>query len=236
MSIFHFKQFSILQKDAAMRVGTDAMVLGALIDPSEKKHGLDIGAGTGVLSLMTAQNNVEILVDAVELDEASFNECKQNFETSSWNERLTIYHTDFLKFTPTNKYDLIFSNPPYYQTTLPNEDARSANAKHVQTLSPLGLFKKAESLLTERGVLWIIVPFSDLENWCHAAKSCGLYLTCQVQLVGRRNKAPNRAVLCFERVEVMINQQQLTVREEDGKYTQEYIDLTVDYHATDLSK
>lgn len=219
-----------------MRVGTDAMVLGALINTSNKKHGLDIGAGTGVLSLMIAQKNDELLIDAVEFDEASYNECKQNFESSSWSERLSAHHTDFLEFAPAEKYDLIFSNPPYYQSTLLNEDVRSANAKHVQTLSPSRLFKKAESLLTEKGSLWMIVPFVDLESWCDAAMSNGLYLTRQVQLFGKRNEVPNRAVLCFERVEGIIVQQQLTVREADGKYSKEYIDLTVDYHATDLSK
>ena len=133
MSNFRFKQFEITQNDNAMKVGTDAMVLGSFVNSHGRKKGLDVGSGTGVLSLMIAQNNSDISIDAVELDALSAAEGELNFKNSPWPERLKTHHCDFLEYETEEKYDLIVSNPPYYQTTLVNNDDRKANARHEKS-------------------------------------------------------------------------------------------------------
>ena len=95
-----------------MKVGTDSMLLGAFLDAKSNKKGLDIGSGTGVLSLMVAQKNSQIDIDAIEIDELTSKECRYNFEQSPWNDRLRCCNKDFMDFNSSEKYDLIFSNPP----------------------------------------------------------------------------------------------------------------------------
>ena len=112
MSTFYFKEFKINQKDASMKVGTDAMVLGALIDSKQKQKGLDIGTGTGVLSLMVAQKNKYLAIDAIDIDKDNISIAKENFENSKFENTFETINKDFLNFKSSIKYDLIFSNPP----------------------------------------------------------------------------------------------------------------------------
>jgi len=235
MSVFKFKYFSVQQSDSAMKVGTDAMLLGALIDSSNKQLGLDIGAGTGVISLMIAQVNSDIKIDSVELDELSAKECHLNFLKSPWSKRLNSVSADFSSYVSNKMYDLIFSNPPYYQSTLVNEDNREAIAKHVSELTPERLIHKSESLLSETGSIWFIVPYSDVQHWINAALDCGLYPAQQIEINGKEDHVPKRVVVCFERFKKPVDMFSLTVRADDGNYTQEYISLTEEFHFVKLT-
>lgn len=235
MSVFQFKQFSILQKDVAMKVGTDAMLLGALMDVSGKMNGLDIGTGTGVLSLMAIQNNTKLLVDALELDAGSFATCQSNFEASPWPDQLIAHHVDFLDFQTAQTYDLIFSNPPYYLTTLKSYNEREAQAKHVKTLTPENLIKKVASLLTPKGTFWIIIPFSDSTVWINIAEHVGLFPSRMIEICGKEGDSPKRLVLCFQDTLTKPVIKPLTARKSNGAYTEAYIELTRNFHATKLS-
>ncbi len=143
MSVFKFKHFSVKQSDSAMKVGTDAMLLGAFVETENKTQALDIGTGTGVLSLMLAQKNETLQITAIDIDELSAKEALINFQNSSWTNRLNVYHADFLSFKTENQYDLIVSNPPYFSTTNENKDERKAQARHISSLEikPLPSFR-----------------------------------------------------------------------------------------------
>ena len=117
-----------------MKVGTDAMVLGASIDVTDKIKGLEVGAGTGVISLMLAQQNKSLTIQTLEIDELASREAAFNFSKSSWSNQLKSECIDFLDFQSDEKYDLIFSNPPYHISAKLNQDQRMANAKHEISL------------------------------------------------------------------------------------------------------
>ena len=116
MSKFHFKQFTIKQEQSAMKVGTDSILLGSWVDLNTENSILDIGAGTGILALMLAQRSDAEIIDAVEIDEKSFEEAVYNFENSSWGDRLFCYHSSIQEFSNEidDTYDLIIANPPYF--------------------------------------------------------------------------------------------------------------------------
>ena len=234
MSIFKFKHFEINQSESAMKVGTDSMILGAFINSEDKKTGLDVGAGTGVLSLMITQLNSEIEIDAVELDEKSAEECKLNFNNSSWSKRLEVVTANFLDFTPEKRYDLIFSNPPFYTSTLLNSDSRKANARHEKSL-PIELFlKKIKNLLTPEGEFWIIIPSNDYVRWYIPAETEGLRVAKKINISGKTATESNRFILCFDFTTILSKEQSFSIRDANGKYTQEYIELTKSYHGKKL--
>ena len=107
-----------------MKVGTDSMILGAFIDSEQKKIGLDIGTGTGVLSLMVAQKNKHLVLHAIDIDENNISLANENFKKSKFENTFETINGDFLNFKPKIKYDLIFSNPQYYENGLLNKDKR----------------------------------------------------------------------------------------------------------------
>ncbi len=234
--MFHFKHFSVRQSASAMKVGTDAMILGALIDSSKKKRGLDIGAGTGVLSLMVAQLNPTIQIDAVEIDELAAEECALNFKNSSWLDRLSVFQEDFDNFNKENKYDLIFSNPPYYATTNLNEDSRKAQARHEDSLPSSVILKKVNSLLSVEGEFWVIIPFSEQDKWISLGASNNLFVKTIYSIKGKSNKEVNRVVLCFNRSVILHEENEMVVRKLDNSYSDEYIELTKEFHSIDLRK
>jgi len=236
MSIFKFKFFDVKQSDAPMRVGTDTMVLGASIDVFGKSYGLDVGAGTGVLSLMCAQRNSKIEIDAIELDGLASKECAYNFFQSNFSQRLTSIHLDFIEFDTTKKYDLIVSNPPFFQTGLENEDQRKSNSRHERSLPKALFVEKVSGLLDQHGDFWIIVPYIDIEGWVDAASSNNLKLNSQTNIRGKQGASYIRSILRFSKLPNNIIIIDLTIRSVSGGYTEEYIDLTYNFHFKDLRK
>lgn len=234
MSTFQFKQFDVVQKDNAMKVGTDSMVLGAFINAQGKKRGLDVGSGTGVLSLMVAQTNSEIAMDAVELDELSAKENQLNFENSSWSDRLKAHHSDFLKFETEEKYDLIISNPPFYQSTLVNEDDRRANARHEKSLPMREFILKARRLMTNDGEFWIIVPAEDQFVWKKAFTSSNLHMMEKITINGKEGGEAKRVIYVFGNHKCVLEEFGFSVRNKKNGYTEEYKDLTRDFHFNEL--
>ena len=225
------------QVDAPMKVGTDAMVLGASIDVTNKIKGLEVGTGTGVISLMLAQQNESLAIQSIEIDQLASKEADLNFSQSSWSHRLKSEWIDFLDFQSTEKYDLIFSNPPYYINALLNQDERMAAAKHEASLPIQPFLSKVKSLLSISGDFWLIVPKADEERWIAEAKSKGMFLNTIKNISGKPNTEPNRVVLSFnQKNSNTIEQSFLTIRREDGHYSKSYIELTKEFHWKDLSK
>lgn len=235
MSTFQFKHFTINQSRSALKVGTDAMILGSFIDSTSKKKGLDIGAGTGVLSLMIAQNNPDIEIDAIEIDSDSFLDCKENFAGLKYSEKLKIVHADFLSFSFQKKYDLIFSNPPFYYNSLQSSDERTAISKHSVHLPFDRLFEKVSLLLTENGHFWLIIPAEHTPTIKDIAKENHLFPLHEINVFAKPGKH-TRSILSFSKIGGSTSFNSLTIREETGAYTEQYIQLTKDFHFKNLSK
>lgn len=234
MSVFRFKQFSIIQAESAMKVGTDAMLLGATGETLNPSTILDIGAGTGVVALMLAQRNPVSSIHAVEIDSLSANECRRNFEASPWSDRLKIHHCDFLEFPLELQFQSIVSNPPYYQTRLENIDDRKSRARHESAMPVGKMLSRVEDLLTKDGELRVIIPTEVLENWIEEAKNVGLFCVDRIDVYGKKDTTPKRCILSFRREPKLKTTQTIVIRDESGSYTDQYIDLTQDFHFVDL--
>jgi len=235
MSVFKFKHFDLHQSNSALKVGTDAMLLGALMNVGESTNLLDIGCGTGVLSLMAAQNNSRLCITAIDIDQGSIQDCQTNFNFSSFSNRFTVIEGDFLECDFKNSFDLIVSNPPYYQSTLKSTDKRIAVAKHSFSLPPNSLLARVSSILTGQGSFWVIVPSVDEESWVDKAQLNSLNLNTRVIILNKEEGEHKRSILNFSKLKAPMVIQELVIRKGNGDYTQQYIDLTKDFHFKDLS-
>jgi tRNA1Val (adenine37-N6)-methyltransferase len=234
MSDFHFKRFSIHQSRSALKVGTDAMILGALIESSGKQKALDIGTGTGVLAMMVAQTNPSLNITAIEIDSDSFEDAKCNFRNGPFSDRLMIRNEDFTESSFTDQFDLIFSNPPFYTDTLKTTSARTNVAKHSGTLNPEILCSKVQDVLSDFGDFWLIWPFQSREEFIKAANSNNLFLKQDITLEGKPGK-PVRSVFCFSKKKSEKEKcRSLVIRNESGGYSDEYKVLTVEFHGKNV--
>ena len=234
MSTFKFKQFEILQADNAMKVGTDAMVLGALVNPSGHERMLDIGSGTGVIALMLAQRAPDLRIEAIELDVVSSKEAEFNFQNSPWSDRLKVHQGDFLEFSSDEKFDLLVSNPPYFQTRNENPDERKARTRHESFLPMDKMLKHAFDLAAENASLWVIVPVEVLDSWLEVASNIGWFISEIILIVGKENGTVKRTILHFTKRKSKVKMDSLTIRRENNNYTEGYKELTRDFHFNKL--
>lgn len=175
-SIFRFKQFSVVQEQSAMKVGTDGILLGAWANINNAKRILDIGAGTGVISLMLAQRNPNAIIDAIEIDPIAASECKRNFEASKWSNRLHIINQDILSYKPDFTYDAIVTNPPFFSNGIKAPDKRRAIARHNVDLPFDALLRRGIDLISSDATISIIAP-SDVKNEIEfTAGECNLWI------------------------------------------------------------
>lgn len=228
--IFQFKHFSVSQTNSALKVGTDAMVLGALIETANEKSALDIGTGTGVLALMLAQKNPTILIDAIEIDAASCIDANLNFSSSNWKERLNLIEGDFLDYSFSNQYELIVSNPPFYVDGLASADERTNQAKHSNELNFETLFNRVNQLLSSEGTFWLIYPYEIHAFVESIACKNELFPSQLIEIQGKPNR-PTRMVACFNKIASPIKCEIFVIRDEEGNYSPNYIDATREFHS-----
>lgn len=233
--MFQFKYFSIQQNHSALKVGTDAMVFGALLNAEGCKAGLDIGAGTGVLSLMVAQKNEHIHIDAIELDFGAQQDCEYNFKHSPWANRLTLISGDFLHYTFQRQYDFIFSNPPFYQNGLLSDDVQTALSKHAAFLPFEQLFSKVSELLSSDGTFWIIFPSEFAQEVIELAVKNRLFVHKRIDLAAKPQRV-KRVIFSLGKMARETQHLYFLIRNEDNSYSDDYIACTKAFHGIDLSK
>ena len=233
MSVFRFKEFSVIQDRSAMKVGTDAMLLGSFIESNQKGNCLEIGTGTGVISLMIVQRSPEIKITALDIDFESIEEAIQNFTNSPWKDRIEGVLGDFLDFSTSEKFDLIVSNPPYFENGLLNESKRKASTRHEASLPLIHLFEKSMNLLTEKGVFVLIIPAQSAQKWIDNALKMNLFCFKEITIFGKSN-LPKRSILFFSKENKEIIREELIIRNSDNTYTEEYKRLTIDFHGVEL--
>ncbi len=228
---FQFKQFTVRQSHAAMKVGTDGVLLGAWAHCHDAKKILDIGTGTGLIALMLAQRS-NAYIDALEIDAQAAAEAQQNVAASPWSNRITVINNSLQQFeTAGSKYDLIVSNPPYFQNSLQNPSQSKTAARHNSTLNPDELIKKSVALLHPMGSLEIIIPAEQLPQYETLAQNCQLHLNNILSVLPVPNAKPVR-VLCrfsFQKYSPTI---ETLVIEDKGRhgYSDDYIALTKDFY------
>ncbi len=234
MSVFRFKQFDVKQANNPLKVGTDAMLLGAFIDATDKKLGLDLGTGTGVLSLMVAQKNTEIQLDAVEINSFAAAECSFNFEQSVWSNRLKCLEGNYLTIDFEKCFDLIFTNPPYHIESIIGENLDYNRAKHSDSNELAELFRLVNRILSEDGDFWLILPFQLQTYIQEIAGENQLYCKQLIQIHAKENKRNTRVVFQFQKKQSNLSITDFYIRNADNSYTEAYIQLTKAYHFVEL--
>lgn len=234
-SIFKFKSFEVEQSDEVMKVGTDAVLLAAWTPfPEFVDNALDIGAGTGVISLMLAQRFHEAQIDAVELQADAYELCVENFENSPWADRVFCFHASFQEFATEfdpESYDLIVSNPPYHTENFISENKHKQLARSEQFLPFEVLFAGANKLLTPNGLFSVIIPHAAFEQVSEIAQKVGLHLHFITYVKGTP-VAPIKRVLCsFSKMPTeVIQKSELVLEYERHQRTEAYHELTKDFY------
>jgi tRNA1Val (adenine37-N6)-methyltransferase len=232
---FQFKQFIIYQDNCAMKVTTDSCLFGAYIaeviqNPKLKiKNCLDIGAGTGLLSLMLAQKT-NTFIDAVEIDEPSYLQSKSNFEQSLWKERLNIFHADITQFDPGKKYDCIISNPPFFEDDLKSIHLNKNKAKHDVSLTLQQLVNAIDKNLNDDGVFFVLLPYHRTDYFLKEAAGLKFYPLEKVVIKQTPKHDFFRSILAFSRKETLLKTTELIIKDADEKYSENFTALLKDYY------
>ena len=234
MSKFQFKQFSLEQDRCAMKIGTDGVLLGAWAPIENNPFSiLDIGAGTGVIALMLAQRSSAEQIDALEIDEEAYEQSVDNFENSPWSDRLFCFHAGLDEFVeePEDEYDLIVSNPPFYTDDYKSDNEQRDLARFADAMPFEDLIEAADLLLSENGVLAVIIPVKEEENFLALAKEYELYPLKITKVKGTTTTEIKRSLLAFSRYEkIDFPIDELIIETARHIYTPEYIELTKDFY------
>lgn len=234
MSIFKFKMFAIQQDRCAMKVGTDSVLLGAWCPIENNPFSvLDIGAGTGILSLMIAQRSHAEQIDALEIDEDAYEQCVENFENSPWSDRLFCFHAGLDEFMeePEEEYDLIISNPPFYSEDYKTENSQRDLARFQDAMPFEELVEAADLLLSENGIFAVIIPYKEEEKFIDLCAKVELFPVKVTRVKGTPNTEIKRSLLAFKRYELpVLEANELVIEINRHDYTDAYIELTKDFY------
>ncbi len=180
-SFFQFKQFTVDQSEAALKVCTESCIFGAYIPVENVAHLLDIGTGTGLLSLMLAQRSAAV-IEAIELDEPSCNDAEKNFQHSPWKDRLHLHRGDIKRFSTKKKFDLIVCNPPFFIDHLKSPHDRTNAALHGSELKPEDLCELVNALSTDTGSFFVLLPEKELMLLAEKMSATGWQLVQQLTI------------------------------------------------------
>jgi tRNA1Val (adenine37-N6)-methyltransferase len=230
---FKFKEFSINQDRCAMKIGTDGVLLGAWTSIENNPFSvLDIGAGTGVLSLMMAQRSTAQNIDALEIDADAYEQCSENFENSPWADRLFCYHASLLEFVEEieDKYDLIICNPPFYSEDYKTDNDARDLARFNDAMPFEHLTFAVANLLSEEGIFSVVVPHKEESNFIDLASKVDLYPNRKLHVKGNSDSEIKRSLLEFSFKENEIETSKLIIETGRHQYTEDYINLTKDFY------
>lgn len=229
---FVFKQFEIKQDKCAMKVGTDAVLLGAWADATQAKRVLDIGTGTGILALMIAQKS-EAQICAIDIDIDSYQQAIENIHYSLWKDRIQIFHSSIQEFSKTinEQFDLIITNPPYFTDAYKAKEISRNNARHTDELPFEILIECVCKLLQPQGVFYIILPFAEAQIFKNMAKQNNLCLVQSMRIKTKADKEPKRLLMKYSFEQKIQEETEIVIENDDRHhYTKEYIELTKDYY------
>ncbi|WP_422350026.1 tRNA1(Val) (adenine(37)-N6)-methyltransferase [Flagellimonas sp.] len=229
MKPFQFKQFAIHQDRCAMKVGTDGVLLGAWTSLETQPDSiLDIGAGTGLIALQLAQRSMAEVIDAIELDEDAYEQCVENFEASSWADRLFCYHAGLDEFVDEigDTYDLIVSNPPFYSEEVTSGTEARDMARQNTSLPFDELLESVSQLLSPEGIFSVVIPFKEEKQFVDMASALGLHPRRLLHVRGNPNAPFKRSLLEFGLGETQLRMEELTIEQGRHEYTEEYVALT----------
>lgn len=229
---FQFKQFMIYQDKCAMKVGTDGVLLGAWVDVSNVNSVLDIGTGTGLISLMINQRlNSNVSIDAIDIDDNAILQAKDNIYREGLSNIRCVHNSlqSYVKVCD-KKYSLIVSNPPYFSLSLHSPDKRRTLARHTDTLQIDSLLEMSADLLTDNGRIALIYPFSEKESVVNTANRVGLYVSRITDVCPTPLSKPKRVLLEFSKIQQEVKFSQLIIETERHVYSPEFTEIVKDFY------
>lgn len=223
------------QEKAALKVSTDSCLFGAWVanELNSRKYDvrtvLDIGAGTGLLMLMLAQQ-CKAGIDGIEIDEPSYLQAKENILLSPWKERLHLFHNDVKQFQVDKKYDFIVSNPPFYEGDLKSNAASRNVAMHDEGLTLDELLMAVDKNLSDDGRFAVLLPYSRSEEFITNAGNAGFCVSKRLDVKQSVNHSYFRSVLLFDRKETVAEKTEIAIKEADNEYTATFVNLLKEYY------
>lgn len=219
-----------------MKVTTDSCFFGAWTaremqnEKLEIKNALDIGAGTGLLSLMVAQKN-QIEMDAVEIDDTASRQAKENIEASPWKDSVRIFNEDILSFQPGKKYDCIVSNPPFYENELASEQSKKNIAHHSEQLTISQVLKLIKTHLQPEGIFFLMFPFKRKDEIERLLRKNELHVSSSVILSQSVKHSPFRMIIKGTVGKtIAANSTSVSIWDEHQQYTSQFVELLKDYY------
>ncbi len=227
MKPFVFQKFAINQNQNVFRVGTDGVILGALVNVQDSSSVLEVGSGTGLISLMVAQRNPHCKITAIEINPEAVKLSLENFENAPFSERMSVVQEDFKQIQISEKFDLIISNPPYFEESQSEKDKI---ARQTIELNFQDLIQKSAALISEKGRFCVIIPFQSCDEFVEICKSENLKLTRKVVVYGIENSKPRRVVLEFSKTATEFSEETFIIEKSPRNYSDHYLELTKEFH------
>jgi tRNA1Val (adenine37-N6)-methyltransferase len=214
-----------------MKVSTLACIQGAWLPDFSPKYILDIGAGSGLLTLMAAQK-YHSPIDAVEIESEAYLQLKENIAQSLWKDRIHTYHDDIRSFAKYNSkcYDFIISNPPFFENQLKSNNPKINQAKHETGLTMIELIKATNQLLTNTGKISILLPPIESERLVKLCMKSSLFPSSQLVISDKENKSPKGVVTILSKINSKPSFQKLFIKNKTGQYSSRFNSLLKDYY------
>lgn len=227
MKPFRFQQFSIQQSKDVFRVGTDGVLLGAMCNVKNAKKILEIGTGTGLISLMLAQRNVSAKILAIDINENAVKLASENFRNSIFNENLKVELKDFKNFETNENFDLVVCNPPFFEE---NASAKDVLARQQVELNFRNLVEKSTEIITKKGILSIILPSEAATDVKSLAEEFNLYLVREINIFGIEGGNLKRNILEFSLAQKPLEISDFVIEKSPREYSDQYLNLTKNFH------
>ncbi|MDD2411550.1 MAG: methyltransferase [Bacteroidales bacterium] len=226
---FQFIQFGLNHSNSTMKIGTDAIVLGSLVENNQANSILEIGTGCGIISLMLAQR-FQAKITAVEIDTRSAKQALDNISTSPWKKKIEVVQGDIRILNLSKKFDLIVSNPPYFQNDLRPDSSSKNQARHSETLTFDELCQTSSAHLAENGHLWIILPPRGFEQFSNKASKHSFYCTKQIDIFPSIQHSRTLIVSKWGKEKESMKKSRFHLRNINGTYSDEYQKATRAFH------
>lgn len=230
---FQFKEFSVNQDRCAMKIGTDSVLLGAWTSIENNPFSvLDIGSGTGILSLMLAQRTFAETIEGLEIDDEAFEQCSENFENSPWADRLFCFHASLLEYVEAvdDTFDLIICNPPFYSEDYKTQNNARDLARFNDAMPFKHLIFAVANLLSEKGLFSLVIPYREEARFIELASITGLFPKRILHVSGNPKSEVKRSLIEFTFHKTETETSELIIETSRHQYTQDYINLTKDFY------